>query len=255
MTDIDRKLNKFLFPVSERKVYVESLIGEDPKLTRDYKAIVRQDKNKLISVMNSTYNVVPNSEVIKPLLEQLHRLDSKWYLDKSHSFVNNKRMRLQVTFPDLTFNDGRSEIALSLYLHNSYDGSEGVRLFWGAIRFICGNGMVFGKVLGQFYGKHTAGLNLTNLKEQVEKTYDTIPVIKRRIDLLQNTIVSSDLKEEVTQRLGKSISKYVTEQEGKHRKTISQWMLYNYLTYYISHMIDQRMRAQYQIAVSRLFQL
>lgn len=66
-----------------------------------------------------------------PLLEQLHYLDTNWIIDPSHSFIENNRMRLQVTFPDLSLNDGKSDISLSLFLHNSYDGSEGVRLIWG----------------------------------------------------------------------------------------------------------------------------
>ena len=249
-TEVDKKLWKFLFPVQEKQVYFE---GEDGStvLTPEYKAITREDNGKLISVMNGTYQLVPNAEIIKPLMEQLHTLDSRWIIDSSHSFVENKRMRLQVTFPDLTFNDGRSDIALSLFLHNSYDGSEGVRMYWGAIRGICSNGMVYGKVLGKFYAKHTSGIRLDNLAEQVQQTYDQIPVIKERIDILQNIGVSKSLQESVEKQFGKSIAKYVQEQPSPE----SQWILYNYLTWYISHVVDLRMRAAYQMKVSKLFGL
>ena len=71
-------------------------------------------------------------------------------------------MRLQVTFPELTLNDGKSDIALSMFIHNPYDGSEGVRVFYGGIRAICTNGFVFGEVLSKFYSKHTKGINLEN---------------------------------------------------------------------------------------------
>ena len=248
-TEIEKRLNKFLFPVEERKVYFQS--DSNPKLTREYKAIVRPDKDKLISVMQDSYELVPNREVILPLLEQLQHLDTKWHFDNSHSFVDSKRMRLQVTFPDLTLNDGRSDIALSLFLHNSYDGSEGVRMFWGAIRGICSNGMVFGKVLAKFYARHTSGIRLDNLKEQVEQTYGQIPVIKERIGILQNISVTKSLQESVEKQLGKTIVKYVNDQPSPQ----NQWILYNYLTWYISHVIDQRMRAAYQMKVSKLFQL
>ena len=160
---LEKRLSKYLFPVTERRVFFDNpLVGLDS--TKEYKAIVRTDKNKLISIRQDSYKLIPNSEVIMPLLEQLHELDTRWHYDNSHSFVDSKRMRLQVTFPDLTLNDGRSYIALSLFLHNSYDGSEGVRMFWGAIRAICSNGMVFGKVLSKFYSKHTKGINLNNIK-------------------------------------------------------------------------------------------
>ncbi|MCK9210327.1 MAG: DUF945 domain-containing protein [Ignavibacteriaceae bacterium] len=244
------KLINFMFPVAERKVFFGDENG-NPLFTDAYQAITREDNGKLISVMSDSYWIVPNAEIIKPLMEQLQNLDSRWIIDPSHSFVSDARMRLQVTFPDLTFNDGRSDIALSLFLHNSYDGSEGVRLFWGAIRGICSNGMVFGKVLAKFYARHTSGIRLDNLKEQVEQTYDQIPVIKKRISMLQNIGVTKSLEESVEKQLGKTIAKYVNDQPCP----ANQWILYNYFTWYISHVIDQRMRAAYQMKVSKLFQL
>ncbi|MCZ7603135.1 MAG: DUF945 domain-containing protein [Melioribacteraceae bacterium] len=254
-TEIERRLSEFMFPVTEKEVLYHNVGGGIPSMASNYKGIVRKDTNELISIMKDTYKIVPNSEVIKPLLEQLHRLDTTWFIDSSHSFVESNRMRLQVTFPELIFHDGRSDIALSLFLHNSYDGSEGVRMLWGAIRGICKNGMVFGEVLSKFYGKHTSGLEIDNLREQLESTYDKIPVIRHRIEQMQNTRVNRDLRLEVENRLGKKVMKYVEEQEKEHQKAKNQWVLYNILTYYISHIVKQRMRAQYQLEVSKLFKL
>ena len=76
-------------------------------------------------------------------------------------------------------------------------------MFWGAIRGICSNGMVFGKVLSKFYSKHTKGINLSNLKQQLEMTYDQIPMIKDRIVILQNLKVPKELTDEVEEKLGK----------------------------------------------------
>ena len=250
MNDTDRKLWKYLFPVVETSVSFEST---DTTLTPTdkYKAIIREDSGELISIMRDTYKLVPNSEVIKPLVDQLSRLDTRWYIDDSHSFVEHNRMRLQVTFPDLTLNDGKSDIALSLFLHNSYDGSEGIRSFWGAIRGICSNGLIFGKVLSQYYARHTSGVEIDNLKERVESTYDQIPVIKQRIEILQNLEVTETLREEVTKSLGTTITKYVEDQPEPENR----WVLFNYLTWYVSHVIEKRLRAQYQMKISKLFEL
>ncbi len=254
-TELEKRLEPFLFPVIEREVFHEDAFGKSMQPTRAYKAIVRKDTGELISIMNDTYKVVPNSEVIKPLMEQLNRLDTSWYIDSSHSFVDNTRMRMQVTFPELIFHDGRSDIALSLFLHNSYDSSESVRMLFGAIRAICKNGMVFGEVLSRFYGKHTMGLNITTLKEQVEATYEKVPVIKHRIEQLQNEKVTETLRKTIELKLGKKIMKYVEEQEEENKKARNQWILYNVITYYVSHTIQQRLRASYQLELSRLFKL
>lgn len=252
MTDIEEKLKPYLFPVKETQVFVHDAENFGLKPTAKYKAIMRADsKNNLISIMRDTYKLIPNREVIMPLMDQLHNIDSKWIIDPSHSFAEDNRFRLQVTFEDLTFNDGRSDIALSLFLHNSYDGSEGVRMFWGAIRFICGNGMVFGHVLSKFYGRHTSGLDISNLKESLEKTYSQIPVIQHRIEILQNLKADKTIKRKVEDNLGKNVMKYVEEQPIP----VSQWHLYNMITYYISHYLEQHVRAAYQQKLSRTFEL
>lgn len=248
--ELERRLNKFLFPVEERRVYFDNP-DSGITSTKEYKALVRPDKNKLISIMQDSYQLISNREVIMPLLEQLSELDTKWNFDNSHTFVDSKRMRLQVTFPELTLNDGKSDIAMSLFLHNSYDGSEGVRAYWGAIRAICSNGFIFGEVLSKYYSKHTKGINLGNLKEQVEATYEKIPVIKERISVLQNLEINQAITEEIEKKLGKKAAAYVAEQQSPE----NQWLLYNILTYYISHLIDKRMRASYQMRASKIFHL
>ena len=252
-TTTDKKLNNFLFPVAERAVYVDD--DKTYRPTKHYKAIVREDNGKLVSIMKDSYQLVPNREVILPLLEQLHKLDTNWNIDPSHSFADDNRMRLQVTFPELKMNDGRSDIALSLFLHNSYDGSEGVRMFWGAIRFICSNGMVFGNVLSKYYRKHTSGLEINNLKTQLESTYQKIPVIQHRIEMLRNTNVTKKTRRDVEDHLGKHVIKYIIEQEKQNKRAANLWVLYNIITYYVSHLVDMRMRAAYQLETSRLFKL
>jgi len=255
-SEIEKRLEPFLFPVIERDVFHSDALNRSSLLTKNYKAIVRKDNGELISIMNNTYKIVPNSEVIKPLMAQLHTLDTSWFIDSSHSFVDNERMRLQITFPELILHDGRSDVSLSLFLHNSYNGTEGVRMMWGAIRAICKNGMVFGEVLSRFYGKHTMGLNISNLKEQVEASYEKIPIIKHRIEQLQNDKVSDSLRQNIENKLGKKIACYIGEQEEESgQKAKNQWIIYNMITYFISHNIQQRLRSQYQLEVSKLFKL
>ena len=252
---IEKKLSQFMFPVEERAVYVQDDPHLNLNIADNYKAIVRQDSGDLISIMRNTYQLVPNREVILPLIQELHKLDNKWVIDPSHSFVDDSRMRVQITFPELTLNEGTSNIALSLFLHNSYDGSEGVRLFWGAIREICSNGMVFGTLLSKYYRRHTAGLDINNLKQKVEATYNKIPVIGHRIEQLQNTDVTPKFRRSIEDQLGKHVIKYVDQHEQQNKRSVNLWMLFNIVTYYISHLIEQRKRAQYQLEASKLFKL
>lgn len=245
------ELNQFMFPVEVRPVAVHDGITDFVHfLPSDYKAVVRADTNETISIVKKTYQIVENQDLINNLLAELSELDTPYRIDPSHSFCDNKRMRLQVVFPQLTMQDSDSEIALSLYLHNSYDMSESVRMLWGAIRGICTNGMVFGTVLGKYCAKHTKGFNIGNLQASLSETYDQIPAIQDRIKQLESASITNELMDRIENRVGKKLSKTVFEQNPE-----TQWMLYNGLTNFISHVIEQRHRARYQQEVSRIFDL
>ena len=250
-------LQDYCFPVIERKVAVHNgqsefidLENNSTFLPNDYKAIVREDTNELISIVRESYQVVHNEDLINQLMEELAQTGTPYEINPSHSFVENSRMRLQVTFPEILINDGTSDIALSLYLHNSYDMSEGVRIFWGAIRAVCSNGMVFGKILGKYYRRHTKGFQIEYLHQELSRTADLLPRIQTRIKDLDSKPVTEDILETVENELGKRVAKQVLESDYD-----TQWQLFSAITYLISHAIALRHRARYQMATARIFGL
>jgi hypothetical protein len=251
-----RQLTPFLFPVEETAVYSD-LPGVDgmPVASREHKAITRSDTGALIAIQRNSYKLVSNAEVIEPLLEEIEKLHVAYYIDQSHSFVSDEKMRLQLTFPEFTIHDGRSDIALSMYVHNSYDSSSGVQLLMGAIRGICKNGMVFGTVLSKFYGRHTLNFDIQNVQRILSNTGEKLPVIKHRIETLQNTKVDKAFRGEVERSMGQKITKYIHEQEEEKQRVQNLWALYNLCTWYISHKIQLKMRADYQIRTSKIFGL
>lgn len=253
--DVQLLLDKFMFPVDEREVAI--VRGKNGEMFRetDYKAIVRSDTSELISIQKSSYQLVRNSDIINPLLAELNLLDTPWFIDKSHSYVDNKRMRIMVTYPQLVFHDGQSDICLSLFIENSADGTISVRSYVGGIRGRCSNGMVFGQILEKYYHKHTNGFCIDNLKQTIHSLYEKIPVIKHRVEQLQNTRVTKELRQQIENKLGKKVYKYVEEQEREIKKSQNQWILYNLLTYYISHLVKQQLRAKFQQDISKLFKL
>jgi len=162
-------LQDFCFPVVERTVAVDDKLNEQAQwadeesyLDNGYKAIVREDTNNVISIVRDSYKIVTNRELINELLHFLAVSGEQFKIDPSHSFVQDNRMRLMITFPNLTLQDRESDINLSLFIHNSYDMSEGVRFYFGAIRGICQNGAVFGQILGRYYSKHTSGFQMSD---------------------------------------------------------------------------------------------
>lgn len=253
-------LEPFCFPVAERTVAVDdatspiiNLENQDSFLPNGYKAIVREDKNEVISIVKDTYKIVRNSDLIDQLLRQLATCGESFKIDESHSFVSNERMRLQITFPALRLRDRESDIALSAFIHNSYDQSEGVRFYFGAIRAICSNGMVFGEILSKYYSRHTSGFSFENLGEKLAEAREYFPEIQERINRLEILRVDEQLVENVSTKISKRLAEQAIAQEEIGR--ISQWQLLNRITNHISHEMEPRLQARYQDKVSKVFAL
>jgi len=254
-------IKKCYFPVEEcsvRYVPTESFGKENPSntpyRTDDFKAIIKPDTNELLNICSSKYKIVPNQVLIEELMEKLEKTDQKYYIEPSHSYATSKRMRVQFTFPELKLTDAESDIPLSLFIHNSYDYSEGIRLLWGAIRGICSNGLIFGTVKYKFYHRHTKGFEITNLKENFDKMLIEVPQIQQRIDLLQQeSFVEEDkIVKTIEENFGEKMIKEMNVMFHLENNA-SKWFIINLITYYISHHVSIRQRDLYQRKVSRVF--
>ncbi|MEX2347707.1 MAG: DUF932 domain-containing protein [Balneolaceae bacterium] len=248
-------LNNYFFDVEEQDISLIPNVGANLKPINDFKAIVVTigGAEKVVSVAKNSYRLIRNKDLIDPFMENLEKLNVDWVIDPSHSFCLAHRMRLQVTFPGVLVHDGQSEIPLSVYLHNSYDQSEGVRLFWGAIRSICSNGMIFGSVLGSLYARHTSGFSFDKLEDQFKSITDKIMDVQTRIDQLKDRRLEEHFMKELQKALGKKRLKAIVSTDRIPDK--SQWELLNDITYYISHEVEKPRRADLQLKTSKVFAL
>ena len=250
-------LQSYFFDVEEREVHLPFPSGNiiTHKPIDDYKAIVSTIKGKeqVVSIAKSSYNLIRNEELITPFLEQLTSMREKWEIDNSHSFCMANRMRLQVTFPEIKLHDGTSDIPLSVYLHNSYDQSEGVRMFWGAIRAVCSNGLIFGDLMGSLYARHTSGFSLDALEQQFSNVGYKIEQVQARINYLKSSGIDDSLMDDLQESLGKRRLKEIINTDQVLHK--SQWDLLNDITYFISHDVEKPKRADLQMKTSKVFSL
>lgn len=243
-------LYPYLFPVEERQVFVQTS-GNNPQPAENYKAIVRRDENRLISIQRDSYQLVENSAIIYPLLEQLGNLETPYYFDQSHSFVQDSKMSLLVLFPELKIFDGTSDIFFGLSVNNSYDASTAVKIVRKCVRQVCTNGMTVTTSIEAYERKHTPGFSFDNIKENLEQTSEHLLLFSQRVEQLQSSKPTKGIMKVIEQRLGKRLMKYVDEQP----KPQNLYKLLNYVTYYVSHMIEAPFREDYMLQTSKIFQL
>ena len=252
--------SNYLFPVRKVNLFFDNGLTMYP-IRKGYKGIMREDNNKLISIVKDTYKLVSNEEVIIPLKQAVDSLQLKYELG-SDSYVEDNRMRLHLVFPEIKIDDGTDKkIDLACYLSNSYDGSEGVRFMFGGLRLVCSNGLVIGTMHTKYYHRHTKGIRPKTYEFLIKKALTDIPEVQKRINEMQEYQIKSGsnefvkLIEKLEQTIGKRITEKALKEYVKERQK-NLWILYNAFTYILSHYVEnRRIRQEKQMILSRMFHI
>jgi hypothetical protein len=107
--------------------------------------------------------------------------------------------------------------------------------------------------MAKMYHRHTRGFELSQLKDKLDQAVETFPVINHRIRQLERTPVDDKLMEQVEKHISKRLAQQVLEDQ--QYDSITQWKLFNLLTYHVSHDLDQHKRARYQQQIAKVFAL
>lgn len=102
-----------------------------------------------------------------------------------------------------------------IILYNSHDGTGAVKLFAGAFRFICSNGIVAGDGFqSRMYHNKSA---LAGFEEMLRTTVATLPTLMQRIDTLRNTQLSQgDAYEMAIQGVATRWTDYTGQPRGSY---------------------------------------
>ncbi len=249
-----RECDLAFFPALKYKATTDIDFVSKRNFTRakDLKGIVN-DGGHLISVVKKDYKLVSNREVLDSVFNRLVDAGVEYKIDSQHSYYNEQRMRLHLTLPELTLEDNDGKMPLSLYIHNSYNQSEGIRIMWGAFRLVCSNGMIIGKMLKKFYHRHTKGFYLPHLKETFDDAYKAIPFINARIQLLEQQEFTVEDSKETEKIFGdKFLSKVFEGHPQECMDPQTKWFVINLITYYISHSVSMLQKQTLQNKLTKL---
>lgn len=75
-------------------------------------------------------------------------------------------------------------------MYNSYNRLKAYQMNFGAYRFICGNGVVFGESIMEVMKIRHKGLTEDSLSETIQSYMDRIPVVMESIDAMKATKIS-----------------------------------------------------------------
>jgi len=277
---VEEKVNgSSLIKIASQPVELITLKDAKNHLVKGFMGVYNISEKEVVSVVSDTYKLLPNKQIIDPVLNFLEKENVKYYFDR-FSWVSERRMRLHFTFPDFKIKDDTKEgIISSVFLHNSYDMIESFRMEVGAMRQVCSNGMVIGKLLKRIKVVHRAEniqeISVAHINSIINGFWDNNVAIEAYIKQMVAEKVtmkflaklSTKVEGKIFSHLMKSVG--LVDADTKNRDVVrnikdfdpnqiigqNQWQVYNILTQYVSHITLQRYRLDYLRRISRFFGL
>jgi len=122
----------------------------------------------------------------------------------------------------------QGDVRPEIILYNSHDGSSSVKLFAGAFRFICSNGIVAGDGFQNRMYHNTSALS--GFEDMLRNTVANLPAMMERINLLKSVQLSSASAYEMAKRsVATRWDMYDTQEKGVYaiEKTITDVLAIN----------------------------
>jgi len=246
---------RFLAPVSEQDLWFErpepyhaSSLHES-KLTELYshKVLVDTWTGASTGVVGNKYKVTQMGDFTKATEEMLlEALPNDKFKDMeiSDSMSHGSAIRCRkYTFPAFAMpietRKHKTEVALTVALIQSYDGSTSNGFVTGLIDFLCTNGIISGDYT-KGNKRHTSGFNLSNFILDMDKVVRDFYKDIQRYQVMASTDIRIPQAEAVlealpgmSERLAKVMKdQYLTEVSTRGSNV---WALASALTYYSSH--------------------
>jgi hypothetical protein len=229
---------EFVAPVENVPMLVSSI--------NDYKGILNVNNGVILSVVKKTYKAVSNIAVVEHFENLLREQNVRFEYGFARSVRNGRKTVFELILPDMKIDLGKGDTQeLRMYVQNSFDGGNAIKLDMGFFRHKCSNmALMVGKAELQYKTSHignaderiqtTFTMYLTekfneakNFVEKLSKYgFNTETELLAFIDNEENVIVADRYRE---------IVKSVWLDTHKPEFGNLYWGIYNAYTYVITH--------------------
>lgn len=222
--------------------------GEHRAVSNKWKAIVGDTTGDTYAFHSDNYEVVQHSVIIDAMCDASRDTSLSLF---GHFDEENGRFNGYGTFanPDVHINLGEEHddpVMLGMRFYNSHNGDSkfGGEIF--GIRYVCGNYMAYGDVLGKVSIKHfKSAENVANSLAGVLKGFvDRMDSLKDRVHYIRDTILTADEQSAVLWGIGfnpkqvESIMTYKALLNPELTGSISAYDIYNAGTAFISYKVS-----------------
>lgn len=246
----NKKLEKLLYPVS--KVPLSEILP-DYNFNRQqaYAIVVDTPKGKkVVNTCSSQYHLVPNKQIIEPLLETLEGYNIDFLVTNRM----DSRFSLDVLLHDIKMDVGKKDpIVPKLRMYNSYDGRLKYQFHMGFFRMICSNGMVvpvegfedknvFLKMrhtpsLGSYVEKNAIIDMIESFKEHSKEfTAPLIELSKSKVGNIEERVKEVINNTKFPTRKIEDVMDRIQVEMGELKSPVAtDWLIYNGFNYQLNH--------------------
>lgn len=234
------------------------------------RAIINADTGKVVSVVSNRYNIVQNKVLVEKFEDYLEETDVKFIRTGAGCNMTGSTFWANYRFPDIKTNVGEyttkyhsanwdggayvgktlnDDIELLTDVWNSYNGSSGFGMMIGGFRKVCLNGLMAKEKLFRISEGHVGEEDMINSFVINFETAKNIFINNLAKSWEQLTTLDFDKVQAATVlrslELGKLYAKkmgYVYNQELNAGKLKTMWDFYNMITWFTTHVMEQRSR-------------
>jgi len=218
-----------------------------------HKALVDMDAERTYAIVSDRYKLIPHQEVVDNL-NQICEAFPEYGTPTREVWLSNygARMKCRWTFPiDFEIKPG-DIVHPTIEAMASFDTTLAQKMLVGGFRLVCSNGMVVGKILGEYKRKHTEGLNLKRAKNilssgmasyseanQLWQSYAEREALMTEVFAYEVLPFQAEEKAAIEREI-KSKGKVLAWDEDdktKRKVQINAWEVYNILTAQTSHTV------------------
>ena len=232
-----------------------------------YQEILDANNGNTFKVLSDRYSITRHEEMLE-IVEEAITASPEYGkpVKEIQTFDGGAKMRSSYIFSEVEITIGDSDkLNPRIDIFNSYDGGWSRKIFFGAFRLICSNGLVVGEKSLEYRTKHVVELDKEDVIKQIrfgmERLSEQKQIWNRWVDEVvlpvQYEIVMEQLPigkrgmEELHQTV--EVSSQLTLDDIKTR-SLSLWMFYNILCQYATHKSTSHLRrVQIETAIQSAF--
>lgn len=148
------------FPIYETEVRTDNGL-----VVPDKRAIVRGDTDEVLSLVGTTYEVLPHTKALEPILEALDKRGAE-VRQQIRTTHNGARMYARLFMQDMETNFGPNErLWPGFTVTNSLDGTRPFMSEMTLMRLVCTNGMRVPTTFQKYSSRHTKNADFNHAIE------------------------------------------------------------------------------------------